>query len=133
MVYLEIPNMSEHPIEKDISDVVQVYELLDRVRTRQDLVIRDDQFDFNALLEASRYADRRGIRLSALDTGRLGLDEVESLALAGARILTPGRRRAGRFRSSKRFSQRAWTSTSPTGRIPGIRQRWRPSRRLRRK
>lgn len=88
MVYLEIPQMSEHPIEKGVAGVVRTYELLDRVRTRQDLVIRDDQFDFTALLEAARYADRRGIRLSLLDTGRLGLEEVESLARAGALILT---------------------------------------------
>jgi len=88
MVYLEIPKMSEHPIEKGVAGVVRTYELLDRVRTRQDLVIRDDQFDFTALLEAARYADRRGIRLSLLDTGRFGLDEVESLARAGSRIMT---------------------------------------------
>jgi hypothetical protein len=88
MVYLEIPKMSEHPIEKGVTEVVRTYELLDRVRMRQDLVIRDDQFDFTALLEAARYAHRRGIRLSLLDTGRLSLEEVESLARAGSRVLT---------------------------------------------
>jgi hypothetical protein len=88
MVYLEIPKMNEHLIEKSITEVVRTYELLDRVRARQDLVIRDDQFDFAALLEAARYAERRRIRLSLLDTGRFGLEEVESLARAGARILT---------------------------------------------
>jgi len=87
MVYLEIPKMSEHPIEKGIIEVVRTYELMDRVRTRQDLVIRDDQFDFPALLEAARYAGRRRIRMSLLDTGRFGLEDVESLARAGARIL----------------------------------------------
>ncbi len=80
--------MSEHPIEKGIGGVVQIYELLDRVRTRQDLVIRDDQFEFTALLEAARYASRRHIPLSVLDTGRFGLNELESLAKTGARILT---------------------------------------------
>ncbi len=80
--------MSEHPIEKGVADVVRTYELLDRVRTRQDLVIRDDQFDFTVLLEAARYAGRRRIRMSVLDTGRFGLEEIESLAKAGARILT---------------------------------------------
>ena len=79
--------MSEHPIEKGIAGVVRTYELMDRVRMRQDLVIRDDQFDFPALLEAARYADRRRIRMSLLDTGRFGLGEIESLAKAGARIL----------------------------------------------
>ena len=80
--------MSEHPIEKGITGVIRTYELLDRVRMRQDLVIRDDQFDFTALLEAARYARRRGIRLSLLDTGRFSLEEVESLARAGSRVLT---------------------------------------------
>ena len=80
--------MSEHPIEKGIAGVVKTYELLDRVRTRQDLVIRDDQFDDEALLDAARYARRRRIRLSLLDTGRLGLSELEALVREGVRVLT---------------------------------------------
>ena len=88
MVYLEFPKMSEHPIEKGIAGVVKTYELLDRVRTRQDLVIRDDQFDYEPLLDAANYARRRRIRLSLLDTGRFGLTELEALARLGARILT---------------------------------------------
>lgn len=88
MVYLEIPKMSEHPIEQGISGVIRTYELMDRVRTRRDLVIRDDQFDYEALRDAVRYAGRRRIRLSLLDTGRFGLAELEALARGGARILT---------------------------------------------
>jgi hypothetical protein len=88
MVYLEFPKMSEHPIEKGIASVVRTYELLDRVRMRQDLVIRDDQFDYEPLLDAATYASRRRIRLSLLDTGRFGLTEIEALARRGARILT---------------------------------------------
>lgn len=80
--------MSEKTIEEGVAGVLRTYELLDRVRTRQDLVIRDDQFDLTALLDAAGYAARRRIRLSLLDTGRFGLDEVESLARAGARIMT---------------------------------------------
>lgn len=80
--------MSEKAIIEGVAGVVRTYELLDRVRTRQDLIIRDDQFDFTALLEASQYADRRRIPLSLLDTGRFGLEEMESLGKAGARILT---------------------------------------------
>ncbi len=80
--------MSEHPIEKGIAGVVKTYELLDRVRTRQDLVIRDDQFDYEPLLDAARYARRRRILLSLLDTGRLGLTELEALVREGVRVLT---------------------------------------------
>jgi hypothetical protein len=106
--------MSEKTIVEGITGVVQTYELLDRVRTRQDLVIRDDQFDVSALLEAARYADRRGIRLSLLDTGRLGLDEVESLALAGARILTSdeARPQAGEWAILQRACRRGGTHLS---------------------
>jgi hypothetical protein len=88
MVYLEFLQMSEHPIEKGVADVVKTYELLDRVRTRQDLAIRDDQFDHDALLDAAKYARRRRIRLSLLDTGRFGLAELEALAREGSRVLT---------------------------------------------
>jgi len=103
--------MSEHPIEKGIAGVVEIYDLLDRVRMRRDLAIRDDQFDFAALLEAARYADRRGIRLSVLDTGRFGLDEVESLAKAGSRILTTddARPRPGEWEILQEACRRAGT------------------------
>jgi hypothetical protein len=80
--------MSEKAVIEGVAGVVRTYELLDRVRTRRDLVIRDDQFELVALLEASQYARRRRIPLSLLDTGRFGLEELESLAKAGARVLT---------------------------------------------
>jgi hypothetical protein len=80
--------MSEHPVEKGIAGVVGTYELLDRVRTRQDLVIRDDQFGYEALLDAARYARRRRILLSLLDTGRFGLVELEGLVRESVRVLT---------------------------------------------
>jgi len=80
--------MSEKSIVEGIGDVVRTYELMDRVRTRQDLVIRDDQFDYVALLDAAGYAGRRRIPLSLLDTGRFTLTEIEALAKKGCRILT---------------------------------------------
>lgn len=80
--------MNENPVEKGIADVVRTYELLDRVRMRQDLVIRDDQFDYEPLLDAARYARRRRILLSLLDTGRFGLTELEALVREGVRVLT---------------------------------------------
>jgi hypothetical protein len=80
--------MSEKTIVEGVAGVVRTYELMDRVRTRRDLVIRDDQFDYEALLDAVGYARRRRIRLSLLDTGRFGLAEVEALGRGGARLLT---------------------------------------------
>lgn len=88
VVYLDLPKMSEHPVEKAVAGVIRTYELLDRVRTRQDLVIRDDQFDEEALRDAVAYAARRRIRLSLLDTGRFGPAVLEDLARGGARLLT---------------------------------------------
>lgn len=91
--------MSEKTIVDGVAGVVRTYELMDRVRTRQDLVIRDDQFDYEALRDAVGYARRRRIRLSLLDTGRLGLAEIEDLARGGARVLTSdeARPRAGEW------------------------------------
>jgi hypothetical protein len=88
MVYLGIPKMSEKTIVEGIAGVVRTYELMDRVRTRQDLVIRDDQFDYETLLDAARYAGRRRFPLSLLDTGRFDPTRLEALAEAGSRILT---------------------------------------------
>jgi hypothetical protein len=80
--------MSEKTVVDGVAGVIRTYELMDRVRTRQDLVIRDDQFDHGALLDAVGYARRRRIRVSLLDTGRFGLNEIEALARGGARVLT---------------------------------------------
>jgi hypothetical protein len=115
--------MAEHPIEKGIAGVVKTYELLDRVRTRQDLVIRDDQFDYEALLDAARYARRRRIRLSLLDTGRLGLTELEALVRESVRVLTSdeARPRAGEWeilleacRASRTFLSVFWNGPLPS-------------------
>ncbi len=114
--------MSEHPIEKGIAGVVKTYELLDRVRTRQDLVIRDDQFDYEPLLDAARYARRRRILLSVLDTGRLGLAELEALVREGVRVLTSDetRPRADEWRvlleasrTSRTFLSAFWSGPLP--------------------
>lgn len=93
--------MSEKTIVEGVSGVVRTYELMDRVRTRQDLVIRDDQFDHEALRDAVAYARRRRIRLSLVDTGRFALAEIEDLARGGARVLTSdeARPRAGEWES----------------------------------
>ena len=119
--------MSEHPIEKGVTDVVRTYELLDRVRTRQDLVIRDDQFDFTALLEAARYADRRRIRLSLLDTG--------TVRPRGGRVARPGRLPHPHLGRSPAAGRRVG---DPAGSLPGSRdtslrvlERPSPGRRMR--
>jgi hypothetical protein len=80
--------MAEHPVEKGIADVLRTYELLDRVRTRQDLIVRDDQFEPSVFLDAAATARRRRFPMGLLDTGRLSVGELEGLARRGVRIWT---------------------------------------------
>jgi hypothetical protein len=80
--------MDKHPLEKGIAGVIGTYELLDRVRRRGDLVIRDDQFDYEILLEAIRNSRRRKSRLRLVDTGRFEAAKVEWLIREGAHFHT---------------------------------------------
>lgn len=80
--------MDKHPVESGIEGVLWTYELLDRVRTRQDLTIRDDQFEHEVFLDAAAYARRRRIPMSLVDTGRFSVGELESLARRGVRVCT---------------------------------------------
>ena len=80
--------MDKHPIEKGIEDVVKTYELLDRVRLGRDILIRDDQFEREALFDAARMARAKRIRMSVLDTGRFDPTELEWLIGEKVRICT---------------------------------------------
>ncbi len=88
VVYLGLRTMDKHPVERGIEGVLKTYELLDRVRTRQDLTIRDDQFEFAVFLDAAAHARRRRVPMTLLDTGRFPAGELESLARNGVRICT---------------------------------------------
>jgi len=80
--------MDKHPVEKGIEDVVKTYELLDKIRLGRDLVIRDDQFEPEALLDAARFAREKGIRVSLLDTGRFDPSGLEWLIRERVRFYT---------------------------------------------
>jgi hypothetical protein len=88
MVYVDIRPMDKHPVEKGIEDVVRTYELLDRVRLGRDIVIRDDQFDREALFDAARTARSQRIRVNLLDTGRFEPAELEWLIQEKVRVST---------------------------------------------
>ncbi len=88
MVYLEIRTMDKHPAEKGIADVIRTYELLDKIRVRSDLVIRDDQFDYEALGETIRHSRKHKYRVCLVDTGLLDTDRLEWLIKEGARLYT---------------------------------------------
>jgi hypothetical protein len=80
--------MDKHPVEQGIARVVKTYELLDRVRLGRDIMIRDDQFEAETLLDAARMARAKGIRMSLLDTGRFDRVGLERLIMTGVRIYT---------------------------------------------
>jgi len=88
MVYVGVQAMDKHPVERGIEDVVRTYELLDRVRLGRDILIRDDQFEREALLDAARMAGRRKVRMTVLDTGRLEATDLERLIGERVRICT---------------------------------------------
>lgn len=80
--------MDRHPVEQGIEGVVRTYELLDKIRLRRDVAIRDDQFDYATLAEAIGFARASGYRLAVIDTGRFGVTELEWLVREGARLFT---------------------------------------------
>jgi hypothetical protein len=80
--------MDRHPLEDGIAGVIGTYELLDRVRRRGDVVIRDDQFEFEVILEAAGNSRRRKYRLRFLDTGRFEPARVEWLIREGVHLHT---------------------------------------------
>jgi len=88
MVYLGVRPMAKHPVESGIEDVVKTYELLDRVRLGRDILVRDDQFEAGALLDAARLARAKRIRMSLLDTGRFDPVALEKLVGERVRLFT---------------------------------------------
>ncbi|MBN1939516.1 MAG: hypothetical protein JW843_08015 [Candidatus Aminicenantes bacterium] len=52
------------------------------------LVLRDDQAEFHAVLDEVRACRRRGVRLRLIDGGTLSVLELERLAAAGADLFT---------------------------------------------
>lgn len=115
--------MAEHNVERGVEDVVRTYELLDEVRRRGHILVRDDQFAFEAMRDAVRLAKRRRARVSVVDTGRLAGPELESLVLEGASIRTSDdvRPRPGEWeallwaaRRSGAFISVLWTGALPS-------------------
>jgi hypothetical protein len=53
-----------------------------------DLVLRDDQAEYSALLDAAKERSALGARLKLIDAGRLPAFELEWLGLAGSEIFT---------------------------------------------
>ena len=64
------------------------YDLIDRIGRGRRLIVRDDQNTFEELLDAARASRERKERFGVLDTGKLGVSELEWIAEAGADIFT---------------------------------------------
>jgi hypothetical protein len=80
--------MDKHPVEQGIEGVVKTYELLDRLRLGRDIVVRDDQFEREVLLDAARSVRSKKIRMSLLDTGRFEPSDIEWLVREKVRFYT---------------------------------------------
>jgi hypothetical protein len=80
--------MAKHPVETGIEDVVKTYELLDRVRLGRDFNLRDDQFEAEALRDASALAREKGLRMGLVDTGRFDASRLEEFIRNGVRLFT---------------------------------------------
>ncbi len=75
--------------------MTDAYELIDRIGSRRRLIVRDDQNTFEELLDAARASRERKERFGVLDTGKLGVSELEWIAEAGADIFTSDEARPG--------------------------------------
>jgi len=63
---------------------INYYELFSSVRKGYDLTVRDDQYDFPALLDGIRYCRRKGSRFRLVDSGVFERLQLEWLLKAGA-------------------------------------------------
>jgi hypothetical protein len=68
--------------------MTDLFELLDTVERNREVVVRDDQYEFPALLDAAAKAVSRNTRFVLLDTGRFSLPELEWLGQSGVQIYT---------------------------------------------
>ncbi len=68
--------------------MTDAYALIDRIGRGRRFVVRDDQNTFEELLDAARASRERNERFGVLDTGKLGVSELEWIAEAGADIFT---------------------------------------------
>ncbi len=81
-----VNDMTDHDIDR-VPAIPPVYDLLDRLRSAGDVVLRDDQTDAPSLVDAARSA-KHPERLKLVDTGRFAASDIEDLGRAGARLYT---------------------------------------------
>lgn len=81
----------EQPV---VEEKKKIFELLTQAQLGKDLTVRDDQFVFSVVLDATKICRRRGGRFRLIDTGKLSLSELEWLGEAGADIYTCDEARA---------------------------------------
>lgn len=73
--------MAEEPVNR-------TFQLVDLMRRGRPVAERDDQYDFQAFLDAARAAVSRDARLSIIDTGLFSLKELELLVECKVNLLT---------------------------------------------
>ena len=66
----------------------QVFGGFPAVSRGEDVTLRDDLYEFSALLDAVKAAKTKSVRFRLIDTGQLNQFQVEWLAEAGADVYT---------------------------------------------
>lgn len=84
--------MENEEIKEEL-DQRDTWSLYDQIPEKMDLTFRDDQHDFDWLMDALREKRRRGVRFRLVDSGVFDGNQLEALTSAGADLYTSDRER----------------------------------------
>ena len=79
---------NERQEERDPASFQKVFELASLLKKKQNITVRDDQYDFFTLLDAVRQFRDRRYRFRLIDTGRFDPFELEWITAHGADFYT---------------------------------------------
>lgn len=74
--------------EREPASLKKAYELFSLLKKKQNITVRDDQYDFSMLLDAVRQFRDRRYRFRVIDTGRFDPFELEWISGHGADLYT---------------------------------------------
>ena len=83
----------ENEENKQELNLKDTWSLFDQIPEKMDLTFRDDQHDFDWLMDALREKRRRGVRFRLVDSGIFDGNQLEALTSAGADLYTSDRER----------------------------------------
>ena len=80
--------------ERNLAPPNKTFELFSLIKKKQNITVRDDQYDFSLLLDAVRQFRDRRYRFRLIDTGRFDPFELEWITSHGADLYTSDENRA---------------------------------------